>query len=272
VQKTAIVTGGSRGIGRRIAETLAADGTHVVLTYRRNEREADAVVQGIRDAGGSAVAVRLELESEADIDALFDEHLADGAGLDILVASAAASAFYPVADLRQHHLERSWATNVRSFVMLAQRAVLRMSTGGRVIAITSYGSIRAFPAYGAIGADKAAIESWVRHMAAEFGPRGITVNAVNAGLVDTDSLRHYYELPGVPSLQTMIERIPLGRLGSVDDVAAAVNYLAGPASGYVTGHVLTVDGGLTIVAPPYWSEIGAEKAPTPTAITRRYEK
>ncbi len=253
---TAIVTGGSRGIGRRVALALAADGARVVLTFRRNGEEADAAVTEIREAGGEAVAVRLELESEADIDALFDEHVGDDLG--ILVASAAASAFYPVTDLRPHHLERSWSTNVRSFVLLAQRAASRMNAGGRIIAITSYGSARAFPGYGAIGADKAALESWVRHMAAEFGPRGITVNAINAGLVDTDSLHHYYDLPGMPSLETMTSRIPLARLGSVDDVASAVSYLTSPGAGYVTGHVLVVDGGLTIVAPPYWSEVRPE--------------
>lgn len=258
--RTAIVTGGSRGIGRRIAEVLGADGVHVVLTYRRNGEAADGVAEAIRAAGGSAVAVRLELESEADIDALFAEQFPGDANLDILVASAAASAFYPVADLKPHHLERSWATNVRSFVLLGQRAAERMTRGGRIVALTSYGSIRAFPGYGAIGADKAALESWVRHMAAEFGPRGITVNAINAGLVDTDSLHHYYELPGVPDLGTMVTRIPVGRLGTVDDVASAARYLTSEAAGYITGHTLIVDGGLTIAAPPYWAELDSRRA------------
>jgi enoyl-[acyl-carrier protein] reductase III len=260
VNRSAIVTGGSRGIGRRIAEVLGADGVHVVLTYRRNGDDAEAVAEAIRASGGSAVAARMELESEADIDALFETHFPDGRALDILVASAAASAFYPVAHLKPHHLERSWATNVRSFVLLAQRAAERMTDGGRIVTLTSYGSIRAFPGYGAIGADKAALESWVRHMAAEFGPRGITVNAINAGLVDTDSLHHYYELPGVPGLAMMTARVPLGRLRTVDDVAAAARYLTSEAAGYVTGHTLVVDGGLTIAASPFWSEVDAGRS------------
>jgi enoyl-[acyl-carrier protein] reductase III len=252
MSRRAIVTGGSRGIGRRIAETLAADGVDVVLTYRRQREEADAVVAAIRGSGGSATAVRLELESAEDIDALFADHID---GLDILVASAAASAFRPIADFRSANLERSWATNVRSFVLLSQRALPHFRDGGRIVALSSYGSIRGFPGYGAIGADKAALESWIRHMAAEFGPRGITVNAVNAGLVDTDSLHHYYDLPGMPSLETMTGRIPLGRLGTVDDVAGAVAFLTSPAASYITGHTLVVDGGFTIAAPPYWSEV-----------------
>ncbi len=246
--RTALVTGGSRGIGRRVAETLAADGAQVVLTYRRNADAAARVVRGIESAGGTATAVRLELESADDIRAVFDEHLDH---LDVLVANAAASAFRSVAEFSPTNLERSWATNVRSFVLLAQAAVPRMPPGSSIVALSSYGSIRTFPGYGAIGADKAAIESWVRHMAAEFGARGIRVNAVNGGLIDTDSLEHYLQHADFEPIAESVAHIPLGRLGTVDDVAAAVGWLAGAASGYVTGQVLVVDGGLTIVAPPY---------------------
>ena len=263
-RRTAIVTGGSRGIGRRIAERLAADGVHVILTYRRRREDADDVVAGIRDAGGSAVAVRLELESDADAEALFAEHVA-GRPLDHLVASAAASAFRRIEDFSENNLNRSWATNVRSFVRLTQRSLPHFRTGGgRIVALTSYGSTRAFPFYGAIGADKAAIESWVRHMAAEFGPRGITVNAVNAGLVASDSLDHYYADPALPPADDVIARIPLGRAATADEVAGAVRFLLGPDAGYITGHVLTVDGGLTVVAPPFWSELGANKTSSNT--------
>ncbi len=257
--RTAIVTGGSRGVGRRIAEVLAADGVRVLLSYRRNREEAERIVEAIEHEGGTAVAARLELESPEDIDALFEEHFGNGEKLDYLVANAAASAFRPIVDFSANHLERSWATNVRSFVLLSQRALPHLVDGGRIVALTSYGSIRAFPDYGAIGADKAAIESWVRHMAAEFGPRGITVNAVNGGLVDTDSLRHFYALPGMPSIDSMIARIPLGRLATADDLAHAVAFLTSPGAGYITGHVLTIDGGLTIVAPPYWSELATHE-------------
>jgi enoyl-[acyl-carrier protein] reductase III len=249
VARTALVTGGSRGIGRRVAETLAAEGMHVVLTYRRSADAAAEVVRGIESSGGTATAVRLELESADDIRALFDSHLQDGP--DVLVANAAASAFRAVADFSATNLERSWATNVRSFVLLAQAAVPVMRPGGSIVALSSYGSIRTFPGYGAIGADKAAIESWVRHMAAEFGALGIRVNAVNGGLIDTDSLEHYLQHAGFEPIEESIAHIPLGRLGTADDMAAAVSWLAGAASGYVTGQVIVVDGGLTIVAPPY---------------------
>lgn len=270
-RRRALVTGGSRGIGRRIAETLAADGMDVVLTFRREADAAAEVIEGIAAAGGSATAHRLELESEPDIDRLFADEFPEGSRLDVLVASAASSAFRPATELAARHLERSWATNVRSFVLLAQRAAERMraQAGGRIVAVTSYGSQRAFPLYGAIGADKAAVESWVRHLAAELGTDGITVNAVNGGLIDTDSLHYFYDHAGVPGLDAMTTRIPLGRLGTADDIAAAVRFLASPAAGYITGHTLVVDGGLTVVAPPFWSELGQDTTPTDPRRSRR---
>lgn len=255
---SALITGGSRGVGARLAALLAADGVDVTITYRRSQAAANEVVDGIRASGGRARAARLELESADDIEAIF----ADGARFDYLVANAAASAFKPIQRLSSSNLERSWQTNVRSFVLLAQRAVARMPRGGRIVAVTSYGAQRAFPAYGAIGADKAALESWVRHMAAEFGERGITVNAVNGGLFDTDSFRHYYADPGLPDPATMAQRVPLGRIGTADDLAHAVRFLLSPEAGYITGQTLVVDGGLTIVAPPYWSEVRAAQQET----------
>jgi enoyl-[acyl-carrier protein] reductase III len=243
----------------------------VVLTFRREADAAAEVVAAIQAAGGSARAHRLELESEEDIDRLFDEEFPAGSGPDILVASAAASVFRPAAELTSRHLERSWATNVRSFVLLAQRAAERMhgSGGGRIVAVTSYGSHRAFPLYGAIGSDKAAVESWVRHLAAELGRDGVTVNAVNGGLIDTDSLHFFYGHQDVPDLDVMTSRIPLGRLGTADDIAQAVRFLASPAAGYITGHTLVVDGGLTVVAPPFWSELDQGATPTDPVRSRR---
>jgi len=248
---SALITGGSRGIGARLATILAADGIDVTFTYRRSAEAAAELVAGIRGEGGTARAVRAELERPEDIAILFE----GSKPFDYVIANAAASAFKPIAELTANNIERSWATNVRSFVLLAQHAVARMPRGGRLVAVTSYGAQRAFPTYASIGADKAALESWVRHMAAEFGERGITVNAVNGGLIDTDSLEHFYRTPGMPALDDITARLPLGRAGTADEMAHTIRFLLSPMAGYITGQTIVVDGGLTITASPFWNEV-----------------
>lgn len=250
----ALVTGASRGIGQALCILLAERGWDVVAGYRRDEAGARATVDAVSDAGGSALAVRADVEEPADIDALFDAAAERFGHLDAFVANAAASAFKPASGLQQHHLDRSFATNTRSFVLAANRAVALMPDRGRIVAVTSYGAQRAFPLYAALGAAKAATEAFVRYLAAEFGPRGVTVNAVNGGLIDTDSLDFYYGIDGIPPMPSVLDRIPLRRAGTAAEMAGAIAFLLSPEAAYITGHVLAVDGGLTVVAPPFWTE------------------
>ncbi|HWD61624.1 MAG TPA: SDR family oxidoreductase [Humibacter sp.] len=258
--RVTLITGSSRGIGRLLALKLAAKGEHVVVNYKKNVELADDVVREARAAGGGGIAVQADIEEPDDIDALFEAVRAEYGKLDAFVANAAASAFKPVTALKLHHLDRSWAMNVRSFVLGAQRALSLMGNdGGRIVAVTSYGSLRSFPTYASLGAAKSAVETYVRFMATEFGPKNVTVNAVNGGLIDTDSLEYFYQrVPGMAPMQSVIEKIPLGRPGTADDMASAVEFLLGPTAGYITGQTLTVDGGLTVVAPPFWADTSGE--------------
>lgn len=250
--KVALITGSSRGIGRTLALSLAAQGASLVLNYKTNQDLADKVVDEVGQLGGHAIAVRADVEQPEDVDQLFAAARDEYGHLDFFVSNAAASAFKQVNDLKVHHLDRTFAMNVRAFVLGAQRACELMSgRGGRIVALSSYGSVRAYPTYAALGSAKAAIEAWVRYMALEYAPQGINVNAVSGGLIDSDSLDFFYNVPGMPDISTVLAKIPKGRPGSVREVAEAIDFLLGPNSDYITGQTLVVDGGLSIAAPPY---------------------
>lgn len=251
----ALVTGSSRGIGKVLALKLASRGIDIVVNYKKNADLAEETLAAVRAAGADGVTVQADIEQPDDIDRLFETITEKYGVLDLFVANAAAAAFKPVSQLKLHHLDRSYATNTRSFVLMASKAAELMTRGGRIVAVTSYGSLRAFPTYAALGAAKAANEAYVKFMATEFGPRGITVNAVNGGLIDTDSLDYFYDsVPGMAPMQSVIEKIPLQRKGTADDMADAIDFLLSAKAGYITGQTLSVDGGLTVVAPPFWAD------------------
>lgn len=250
----ALITGSSRGIGKCLALKLAAEGASVVVNYRKNADLADQVVAAARQAGGDGLAVQADVENPEEIARLFDTVAKHYGRLDFFVNNAAASAFKKIVDLKVHHLDRSYATNLRPFVLGAQEAITLMDAGGRIVAVSSYGSMRGFPTYAALGSYKAGIESFVRFMAVEFAGYGINVNAVNGGLIDSDSLEYFYTIPGMAPMQTVLDKIPLGRPGTVDDMANAIEFLLSPKSAYITGQTIVVDGGMTVAGPPYYHD------------------
>jgi enoyl-[acyl-carrier protein] reductase III len=261
-----LITGASRGIGRALALTLARHGGMVIVNYKKNADLAEKTVADIEEVGGKGFAVGADIETTDGVGTLFDAVAERCGRLDHFVSNAAASAFKNIVDLREHHLDRSYAMNLRPFVLGAQEAVKLMDRGGRIVALSSYGSIRAYPTYATLGAMKAAIEAWVRYMAVEFAPYGINVNAVNGGLIDSDSLNFFYNVKGMPLVDGVLERIPARRPGTVQEMADTVAFLLGDGSSYITGQTLVVDGGLSVVAPPFFADAGPELAlpPRPT--------
>jgi enoyl-[acyl-carrier protein] reductase III len=249
--RVALITGSSRGIGRELALTLAREGASVVVHYRNNSAAAEATLAEIRETGAEAWAFAADLEQPEAIADLFAA-VADRHGrLDLFVSNAAATAFRSALNLGPHHLERTFNLNVRAFVLGVQKAAAIMPAGGRILVMSSYGSIRAFPTYANLGTAKAALEAWVRFLAEELGPRDINVNALNAGIVATDSSAYFYGQPGLPPMESVTARIPKGRPATAAEVARAAAFLLSDDASYITGTTLMVDGGLSIVAPPF---------------------
>ncbi|WP_026819250.1 SDR family oxidoreductase [Arthrobacter castelli] len=253
-QKIALITGASRGIGRCLALKLAAEGATIVVNYRRSAELADAVVDEARELGADGLAVQADVENPDDIVRLFGVVQSEFGRLDYFVNNAAASAFKKVLDLETHHLDRSYAMNVRPFVLGAQEAVKLMDRGGRIVAVSGYGSMRGFAAYAALGSYKAAVESFIRYMAIEFAGYGINVNGVNGGLIESDSLEYFYTMDGMAPMQSVLDTIPLKRPGTLDDMANVIEFLLSDNSSYITGQTIVVDGGMTVSAAPYYHQ------------------
>lgn len=253
--RIALITGSSRGIGRALALSLAREGAAVVVNYVRNAELAEATVREIEGLKSRAIAVQADMEQVDEIDRLFERVAAEFGRLDYFVSNAAASSFKKIVDLKAHNLDRSFDLNVRAFVLGAQRAVKLMRDGGRIVVLSSYGSIRAYPTYANLGSNKAAVEAYVRYMAVEFAPFGINVNAVNGGLIDTESCAYFYErVPGMAPMESVLSKVPKGRMGTAQEVADTIAFLLAPDSEYITGQTIAVDGGLSVIAPPFYSD------------------
>lgn len=251
--RVALVTGGSRGIGRGIALRLARDGADCAITYRTQAELAREVTGEIEALGRRALAVSLALDEPAQVPDALTKVAATFGRLDVFVANAAATAFRPMLEQKPHNVRKTFAISVESFIAAVQAAAPLMTDGGRIVVVSGIDSHQAMEGHGVLGAAKAAMESLVRSLALELGPRGITVNAVSPGLLDTDSSRTYFERGLGVRWDEASSRIaaatPVRRLGTVDDVASLVAYLAGNSAGFLTGQTILLDGGLTMTSP-----------------------
>ncbi|QQE79859.1 SDR family oxidoreductase [Alicyclobacillus sp. SO9] len=246
--KRAFITGSSRGIGRAAALAMAREGADIVVHYRRSQDEAENVVREIHALGQRTLLVKAELESQDEINAAFDVIEREWGKLDIFMANAAASAFKAVHQLKDYHLDKTYHTVVHSTVFAVQRCIpLMEGRNGRIITMSSMGGEYTLPRYITLGTAKAALESLTRYLASELGPKGITANALNPGVVDTESAKFYGGDNYDQYNADVIAHTPLGRLAAPEDVADAAVFLASDLSRFITGQVIKVDGGLTLL-------------------------
>jgi enoyl-[acyl-carrier protein] reductase III len=243
--KIALVTGGSRGIGRAISLSLAERGANVIVAYLRKRSVAEETCVEIEGLGVKAVPIRCNVGDKDQLDALFANIDEMFGCLDIFVSNAATGVIKPVMDLD----ERAWAwtmdANARSLLLGARLAAPLMADGGSIVALSSMGSTRVLPGYAVVGASKAAIETLVRYLAVELAPK-IRVNTVSPGVVDTDALRHFPMRTEM--LAQAIETTPLGRLVEPGDVADVVAFLTSQRAAMITGQTIVVDGGVGVLA------------------------
>ena len=237
----ALVTGGSRGIGRAIALRLAAEGAaRVAIGYLRGDGAAEETAAALRAAGAEPVLVRGNVSSER-----VGREVAELGPLDVLVHNAATGVIRPALETEDRHWDWTHAANARALLSLTRAAAPAMPAGGSIVAISSLGAGRVLDDYALVGTSKAALEALVRYLAVELGPRGIRVNAVSAGVVETGALEHF------PDREAMLElgrRNPAGRLVTPEDVAGVVAFLCSPDAEMIRGQVVVVDGGFSLRA------------------------
>jgi enoyl-[acyl-carrier protein] reductase III len=248
--RVALVTGGSRGIGRACALRLAQAGADVTINYVVNRQAAMNVADEVAALGRRVLVVKADVSEQDDVHSMMDAVKEQFGRLDVLVSNAATGGFRPLLAASARNFQAAYNTNVLALLYLVQAAMplLERKEGegrSKVITLSSHGSHIALPFYGLIGSSKAALESLVRHLTLEIGDRGVNINVIKAGLVDTDSTRR------LPNAEAIFDgrksKAMMGeRMLTADDVADAVLFLSSPLSDLVQGEVLTVDGGAAI--------------------------
>ena len=247
--KVALITGGSRGIGRAITLKLAEEGADVVINFFRKKSTAESTAQEARNRGVKAHIIKANVGEPEQIGSMFDEIESQFGRLDILVNNAASGVARSALDLDDRGWDWTMDINARAFLLCAQRAARLMKSGGKMVSISSLGSRLVLPIYTAVGVSKAALEALTRYLAIELAPRGICVNGIAAGAVETETLKLYTADPNLP--QPAWQTTPAGRIVKPEDIAELVAFLCSDQSNMIRGQIIVIDGGvsLTLINP-----------------------
>lgn len=238
--KVALVTGASRGIGREIAQQLAAHGAKVIVNYTSSPDKAAEVVEAIKQAGGEATAVQADISRITELEQLFQITLSTYGKLDILVNNAGVMKTQSITEVTEEDFEQQFGINVKGTFFACQQAALHMEANGRIINFSTSVVGQMFPGYSVYAGTKGAVEQFTRQLAKEFGKKGITINAVAPGAVNTELFTVGKTEQQIEGLRNMSS---FRRLGEPDDIAGVVLFLASESSKWVTGQTLRANGG-----------------------------
>ena len=244
--KTILITGGTRGIGQAISLRFARAGATVIANYLRDEQAAEHL-KAIATEERLAIALcRADLTNERGLEQLDRSLQEQGPYLSGLVHCAATGIHRPIEELTERHFDWTFNLNVRAFFKLIKLLMARFSKGSSIVAVSSWGALRALPCYSLVGSSKGALEAFVRHLAVELAPRGIRVNILTAGAVLTDAWKAVPN--GEARIAETIRRTPAGRLATAEEIAYGAQFLCSDAAVAIIGHTLVLDGGAGIVA------------------------
>ncbi len=242
--KIALITGGSRGIGRAITLKLASEGADVIINYFRKKSAAQLTAQETHDMGVVSHIIKANVGEPEQIDSMFDEVEAKFGRLDILINNAASGVARSALDLDSRGWDWTLDINARAFLLCAQRATKLMKNGGKMVSISSLGSRLVMPIYTAVGVSKAALEALTRYLAIELAPKGICVNGIAAGAVETEALKLYTADPSLPQLTW--KNTPAGKMVQPEDIADLVAFLCSDESAMIRGQIIVIDGGVSL--------------------------
>ncbi|MBC2676565.1 enoyl-[acyl-carrier-protein] reductase FabL [Listeria booriae] len=247
MNKVALVTGSSRGIGREISLDLAKQGYDIAINFARSRSKAEEVAKEVEALGQKAVLVRANVGDVSKLKGMFEEIDEAFGRLDVLVNNAASGVLRPIMELTESHWDWTMDINAKALLFASQEAAKRMQQngGGKIVSLSSIGAIRYLENYTTVGVSKAAVESLTRYLAVELAPMGISVNAVSGGLIETDALDHFPNREEL--LADAVSKTPAGRMVTASDLVKTVSFLVSEQADMIRGQTIVVDGGRTLL-------------------------